>query len=116
MNIQEFATLAELDLPVKILLFDNASLGMVRQQQQLFYERRFFAAQFDHPTDFVAIARSFGVESMELNTQDDFAPQLAALLQSKKPAMIRVPIGHHYNVTPMVGPGAANIDAMDCDY
>src|SRR5690606_24346203 len=51
MNLQELATLAELQLNVKIVLLDNASLGLVRQQQQLFYGQRFVASMYSRPTD-----------------------------------------------------------------
>lgn len=114
MNLQELATLAELNLPVKIVLLDNASLGMVRQQQQLFYERRYYAAHFEHRTDFVSIARSFGIEATDLNCDAEFEPQIGEFLRSKRPALIRIPIEGHRNVSPMVGPGSANIDALDC--
>jgi acetolactate synthase-1/2/3 large subunit len=115
MNIQELATLAELQLPVKIVLFDNASLGMVRQQQQLFYERRYFAANFERVCDFVGIARAFGIDAVDLDFTDDIAAQLSRVFLSRAPALVRVAIGNHYNVSPMVGPGAANIEAMDCE-
>jgi acetolactate synthase-1/2/3 large subunit len=113
-NIQELATLAELQLPVKIVLFDNASLGMVRQQQQLFYRRRYFAAHFEKACDFVAIARAFGIHALDLDCNGDIAAQLAPVFASSGPALIRVAIDGHHNVSPMVGPGAANIEALDC--
>jgi acetolactate synthase-1/2/3 large subunit len=113
-NIQELATLAELQLPVKIVLFDNASLGMVRQQQQLFYQRRYFAAHFEKACDFVAIARAFGIYALDLDCNGDIAAQLAPVFASSGPALIRVAIDGHHNVSPMVGPGAANIEALDC--
>src|SRR5262249_12403047 len=57
MNIQELATLAEEDLPVKVVLLDNGHLGLVRQQQELFYGRRYHASRFHAEPDFAAIAR-----------------------------------------------------------
>ena len=66
MNVQELATLAELDLNVKIVLLDNAALGLVRQQQELFYQRRFVACEFAQPSRFVAIAQAFGMLAIDL--------------------------------------------------
>jgi acetolactate synthase-1/2/3 large subunit len=114
MNLQELATLAELKLNVKIVLFDNASLGLVRQQQQLFYGRRYFASQFANACDFVAIARAFGIESIDCGVLDLNGSSAREILGGKGPALIRIPIAPDHNVSPMVGPGAANIDAIDC--
>jgi len=114
MNIQELATLAELRLPLKIVLFDNAGLGMVRQQQQLFYGQRYFESRFDRACDFVAIAKSFGIEAVDLDCDGDIAAQLLKAFAAPGPMLVRIGIGAHHNVTPMVGPGAANIDALDC--
>src|SRR5690606_11202865 len=65
MNIQELATLAELDLNVKIIVMDNGALGLVRQQQELFYGRRFVASSFAQPSAFPGIARAFGVPAVD---------------------------------------------------
>jgi len=114
MNIQELATLAELNLTVKIVLFDNAGLGLVRQQQGLFYQRRYLAARYEKPCDFVAIARAFGLHAVDLGMATDLEKELSSALAKSGPTLIRVPIADHHNVSPMVGPGAANIDAIDC--
>ncbi|HYM35661.1 MAG TPA: thiamine pyrophosphate-dependent enzyme, partial [Steroidobacteraceae bacterium] len=113
MNIQELATVAELSLPIKIVLFDNACLGLVRQQQQLFYQRRYFAAHYAQPSDFVAIARAFGIHAVDIEPTVDTA-MIRSALSRPGPVLIRVPIEQHHNVSPMVGPGAANIEAIDC--
>jgi acetolactate synthase-1/2/3 large subunit len=108
MNIQELATLAELDLPVAIILFNNAHLGLVRQQQELFYGQRYTASQFSHAPDFAAVARAFGVRGVRLNPETDPLDQLAAALAEPGPCLIDVPIHDQINVYPMVPPGAAN--------
>lgn len=66
MNIQELATLAELHLPVKVCVFDNGSLGMVRQQQELFYGDRRSACEFACSPDLAAVAAGFGIESRRI--------------------------------------------------
>lgn len=113
MNIQELATLAELDLNVKIILLDNASLGLVRQQQELFYGKRFVASLFAQPSNFVAIARAFGVRALDLETAVAPYGALARALGSAGPMLIRVPIAAENHVLPMVAPGAANTQALD---
>jgi acetolactate synthase-1/2/3 large subunit len=112
MNIQELATLAELGLNVKIILLDNGSLGLVRQQQELFYRRRFVASTFHQRSDFVAIAKAFGVHAVDL-AESSASIGLASVLAAPGPALIRVPIAAEHHVLPMVAPGAANIDALD---
>jgi acetolactate synthase-1/2/3 large subunit len=113
MNIQELATLAELDLNVKIVLLDNGALGLVRQQQTLFYRRRLVASQFAVSSNFAAIARGFGVQAIELDDSSGSRGALADALDCDGPMLIRVPIGADEHVLPMVAPGAANVDALD---
>ena len=113
MNIQEFATLAELDLNVKVVLLDNASLGLVRQQQELFYRKRFVASLFAQPSNFVGIAHAFGIPAVDLERATRPHEALRRALCSDGPALIRVPINAEEHVLPMVAPGAANIDALD---
>lgn len=113
MNVQELGTLAELDLNVKIVLLDNAALGLVRQQQELFYQRRFVASQFSRPSQFVAIAQAFGIPALDLGEQPEPHDALAHVLSTRGPVLIRVPIAATQHVLPMVAPGAANIDALD---
>ena len=108
MNIQELATLAELDLPVAVLIFNNAQLGLVRQQQELFYDRRFAAAHFAAVPDFAALARAFGIRGLRLDPRRDPLAALAEALATPGPCVIDIPIHEHANVLPMVPPGAAN--------
>jgi acetolactate synthase-1/2/3 large subunit len=108
MNIQELATLAELDLPVAILLFNNAQLGLVRQQQELFYGQRYSASRFDAAPDFAAAARAFGIRGVRLDPERDPLGDLAEALTQPGPCLIDIPIHDQTNVYPMVPPGAAN--------
>jgi acetolactate synthase-1/2/3 large subunit len=112
MNIQELATLAELDLNVKIVLFDNASLGMVRQQQELFYGQRYCASLYSRPSEFVRIAAAFGVESVDIGLCEDANETLRAALTGRGPKLIRIPIAAEHKVLPMVPSGAANVEAL----
>jgi acetolactate synthase-1/2/3 large subunit len=115
MNVQEFATLAELGLNVKIVLLDNGGFGLVRQQQELFYRRRFVASTFERPSDFVAIARAFGILAVDLGQARCARSALQSAMHTPGPMLIRVPVDVSQHVLPMVAPGAANIDALDYD-
>jgi acetolactate synthase-1/2/3 large subunit len=80
MNIQELATLAELGLPVKIIILNNGHLGLVRQQQELFYERRFIASRFGKRLDFASLAGQFGIPSLQVTGPGQVSSALAAAL------------------------------------
>ena len=113
MNIQEFATLAELNLNVKTVVMDNAALGLVRQQQELFYQQRHVASLYARPSSLCAVARAFGVPSWDLAEADDAEAMLREAFARPGPALIRVPVAAEAMVLPMVAPGAANIEVID---
>jgi acetolactate synthase-1/2/3 large subunit len=113
MNVQELATLAELDLNVKIVVLDNAALGMVCQQQTLFYGNRHVASKFARPTDLCALAQAFGVPAIDLEAAADAQTALHAAFALPGPCLIRVPIALQEQVLPMVASGAANTEAIE---
>ena len=102
MNIQELATLAELQCNIKIFILNNNHLGLVRQQQELFYHGNITASRFEASTDFVAIAKGFGLDASCMNHDDD----IAKLLHIKGPAVIDIPVDNQAMALPMVPPGA----------
>lgn len=108
MNIQELATAVEQQAAIKIVVFNNQSLGLVRQQQRLFYEQRYFASSSGIRVDFAAIARGFGMRAFDLATAADPDASLAEAMRSPGPCLIHIPIDIEEEVTPMVPPGAAN--------
>ncbi|MDB5970907.1 MAG: acetolactate synthase catalytic subunit [Hydrocarboniphaga sp.] len=112
MNIQELATLAELQCNLKIVLLDNAALGMVRQQQSLFHRRRYVGSSFERPTDFCAVARAFGIPALDLGAASEPMRILAEAFAAPGPALIRVPISADRQVMPMVAPGRSNIEVI----
>jgi len=71
MNLQELATLADLGLPVAVLVFNNAQLGLVRQQQELFYGRRYEPLTLAPSRIFAALARAFGLRGVRLDPDGD---------------------------------------------
>jgi acetolactate synthase-1/2/3 large subunit len=108
MNIQEMATAAELGVNVKVILMNNAHLGLVRQQQELFYGARFHASRFHFEPDFVAIARGFGWNAYALRDAANPLATLEEALTTPGPCLVDVPIPKEINVLPMVPPGAPN--------
>ena len=108
MNIQELATAAEENANIKIVLCNNNSLGLVHQQQTLFYGKNIFASNFSSMLDFCVIARGFGVGAYDLGTSSDPEATLRAALTARGPAVINVPIDVSHKVFPMVPPGGAN--------
>jgi acetolactate synthase-1/2/3 large subunit len=112
MNVQELATLAESGADVKILLLDNASLGLVHQQQDLFFGGRRYASEFGFNPDWMAVARAFGMPGHDLGDLHGPWENLGEILQAPGPALIRAPLGRQAKVWPMVPPGGANRDML----
>jgi acetolactate synthase-1/2/3 large subunit len=112
MNIQELATAAELDVNVKVVLMDNASLGLVTQQQTLFYGERVFASKYPSGPDFVRIAEGFGWRTLALDRADDPLAALREALTARGPMLIHARIEEGEQVLPMVAPGASNKDMI----
>ena len=115
MNVQELATVARYRLPVKIVLLDNQALGMVRQWQELFFERRYSEIDLSDNPDFCALAQAFGVKTMKIDSRTDVESALQALLDEPGPALLHVAIDQAANVWPLVPPNHANTQMMDAD-
>ena len=107
MNIQELATAKRLDLPVKILLLDNGCLGMVRQLQEMFFEKRYVYTDLSDNPDFVAVAAAYGIPAERCERAEDVPGAIARLLAAPGPAFLDVRIDREENVVPMVPSGAA---------
>ena len=112
MNVQELDTAVEHNLNVKIVIMNNQNLGMVRQQQALFYGERFCAINNRRPVDFAALAQAMGACGVDLGKVDDPEAALAEALSTPGPCLINVPICEQEMVFPMVPPGAANIEMI----
>ncbi|MDV6236036.1 biosynthetic-type acetolactate synthase large subunit [Leptospira ellisii] len=108
MNIQELDTLRELDLNVTILLMNNGHLGLVRQQQELFFGSRFSASRFTLSADFAKIASSFGIPSFTLDDKTTVTETLSEVLSVKGPSFAVLNVPPELNVLPMVPAGKAN--------
>ena len=112
MNVQELATAAEEDVNVKVILMDNASLGLVFQQQTMFYGERIFASKFKGVPDFVKVAEGFGWRTLDLDLTDDPRAALRRALSTRGPMLIHASIDMREQVLPMVAPGASNKDMI----
>ncbi|MDE2585055.1 MAG: acetolactate synthase large subunit [Betaproteobacteria bacterium] len=112
MNIQELATIAETGANLKIVLMNNEALGLVYQQQSLFYGKRHFASKFAGQPDFLKVAEGFGIDTLDLNDATDPQAALREVLQRPGPCLIHARIDMEEKVYPMVPPGAANTDMI----
>ena len=112
MNIQEMATAAQENVNVKIILFNNQSLGLVHQQQSMFYGKRIMASRYERPTDFLKIAEGFGMRAVDLDPVPNPRATLAEALNTPGPCLIHATIDPNEFVYPMVPPGAANSEMI----
>lgn len=105
MNCNELSSLAKHNLPVIELVFDNNVLGMVRQWQRLFYEKRFSETDIDRHTDMMKLAEAFGIDGYTIAEKADIGPVLKKAVESGRPCLIDVLINKDINVLPMVPAG-----------
>lgn len=105
MNLNELVTMKSYNLPVVVIVMNNSVLGMVRQWQKLFYGNRFSQTNPKRATDFVALAKSFGVEGMTINTADEIKPVLKKAFALNAPVVVDCKISPDENVLPMIPPG-----------
>jgi acetolactate synthase-1/2/3 large subunit len=111
MNSQELATLVQYKLPVKIAILNNNFLGMVRQWQQLFFDRRYSQTPLELPIDFVKLAEAYGATGLRATRPDEVEGVIRQALQTPGPVLMEFKIDREENVMPMVPAGAA-IDEM----
>ena len=110
MNIQELGTIMEYDIDIKILLMNNGYLGMVRQWQELFYDKRYVATPLSGP-DFVKIAEAYGIAGVRVNNKIDIVPAIEKAMAEDGPFLVDFRVEPEENVYPMVPPGEG-INAM----
>jgi len=105
MNIQEMATAVQYDLPVKVVILNNQYLGMVRQFQELFYNRSYVCTEMACAPDFVKLAEAYGAAGLRATKPEEVEPVLREGLAVKKPALIDVFVEKEEKVYPMVPAG-----------
>ena len=106
MNMQEIATMVQEGIPVKMAVFNNGYLGMVRQWQQFFHGRRYSATPIWSP-DYVRLAAAYGVHGRRVETAGDVDEAVREALQVPGPAVLEFMIEQEANVFPMIPPGAS---------
>ena len=109
MTIQELGTIFQLQIPVKIVVLNNDFLGMVRQWQQLFFDKRYASTEMVNP-DFVAIAKGYYLDSERVKKRKDLKPAVERMIKSKKPYVLEICVEKENNVFPMIPSGASVSD------
>ena len=112
MTIQELATVAQEDLAIKIAIINNRFLGMVRQWQQLFYQRRYVATPLSGP-DFTKVAEAYGIAALRVTDRLQVIPAIEQAMEHNGPFLIDFVVEPEENVYPMVPPGAALAEVME---
>ena len=106
MNIQELATAVQYNLPVKIAIINNNFLGMIRQWQELFYNKRYSFSEMNVNPDFVKLAEAYGAVGLRANTPDEVGPVIEEALSINKPVIMDFVVDKEEGVYPMVAPGS----------
>jgi acetolactate synthase-1/2/3 large subunit len=107
MNIQEMATLVQNKLPVKIVILNNNFLGMVRQWQELFFDKRYSSTCMELPIDYVKLADAYGAKGFRATKPGDVEKVIKAAFKEKGPVIMEFMIAREEKVLPMVPAGAA---------
>ncbi len=107
MNSQELATLVQYRLPVKIVILNNNFLGMVRQWQQLFFNRRYSQTCMELPIDFVKLAEAYGATGLRASKPEEVEEVIKKAFATKGPVIMEFKIAREENVLPMVPAGAS---------
>ena len=114
MTLQELSVISSRKLPVKILILDNACLGMVRQWQELFYEQHYSHSILDENPDFVALAKAYRLNAFRIDKREDL-PKLDAVLNTPEPVLVHCVVDERENVYPMIPPEGGMIDMTGPD-
>ena len=109
MTIQELGTIFQNKVPVKIVVLNNEFLGMVRQWQQLFFDKRYASTEMVNP-NFVAIAQGYYIEAQKVSKREDLASAVKEMIASDEPYFLEVCVEKENNVFPMVPSGASVSD------
>jgi acetolactate synthase-1/2/3 large subunit len=112
MNVQELATAVAHEIPVKVFLMNNGFMGMVRQWQELFWDRRYSAVEMGPSPDWVKLADAFGATGMRAEKSDELEDTMRAALEADGPVLLDVRVTREENCFPMIPAGAAARDMV----
>lgn len=105
MTFQELMMVKEYNLPVKIFIINNSYLGMVRQWQELFNDRRYSSVDLSYNPDFIKIGEAYGIKSIQLKTKKDLKKHLKKILESNEAVLVECIVEKEENVYPMIPAG-----------
>ncbi len=106
MTIQELGTILQYKIPVKIIILNNNFLGMVRQWQDMFFEKRYASTELVNP-DFVMISKAFSIPAKKITKREDLKDALTEMLESEESYLLEIIVEKQGNVFPMVEPGSS---------
>jgi len=112
MNMQELATCAQEGIDIKVVIMNNGYLGMVRQWQELFWDRRYSQVDMGDFPDFVKLAEAYGATGLRLTRSAGLVEALREAIATPGPVMVDVRVGREENVYPMISPGQAARDMV----
>ena len=112
MVCQEFATAAHHDIPVKVFLMNNGYMGMVRQWQELFWEKRYSSVELGDSPDWVKLAEAFGWTAMRCDDKRELTGQMRTAIETDGPVLLDVHVDREENCFPMIPAGAAARDMV----
>lgn len=111
MTIQELGTIMQSNVAVKVLVLNNNFLGMVRQWQQLFFDRRYSFTEMKNP-DFVTVAKGYGIKGRKVSERNELAEAMKEMYESKEAYLLEIVVENEENVFPMVATGASVAEVM----
>lgn len=112
MVLQELATAVQYKIPVKVFILNNYSLGMVRQWQDLFMDRRFSEVGLEVGPDYVLLAAAYGAKGLHIEDRKDLRPAIHEMIETPGPFILDVSVDPDELVFPMVPAGGANRDMI----
>ncbi|WP_406661205.1 acetolactate synthase large subunit [Methanolobus sp. ZRKC3] len=115
MSSQELATVVKEDIPVIVAIFNNGYLGMVRQWQELFYDKRYSSTCIQDSVDFVKLAEAYGALGIRATKREEVRPAIEQAIASGRPTVIDFIVECEENVSPMVPAGAAINEILDLE-
>ncbi|MBN1662315.1 MAG: biosynthetic-type acetolactate synthase large subunit [Deltaproteobacteria bacterium] len=112
MNIQELATISYYNIPIKIVVINNAHLGMIRQMQDLFFQSRFTTCELGSGVDLIAVARGFGIEGRRVAVDEDPQEGILEMSRACGPYLLEVVVDPEHYVYPIIPPGRSNVEMI----
>ena len=106
MTIQELGTIVQYAVPVKVIILNNNFLGMVRQWQQLFFEKRYASTELVNP-NFTAIAQGYGMAAKRIDSREQLSPALDEMLAHPGPYFLEIKVETEENIFPMIPSGSS---------